>query len=110
MQYESINRINIAFDKGDIVEYNVSGGTYSASIALRTVDGKTAELKFDNTAELRSFIEHIIHSALKMDWSLNYPSEWHRVSEEVASLTDVAIWKARFVEQTEQEQDVMPPF
>lgn len=109
MQYESINRINVMFDKNDIVDYNVSGGTYSASISIKTVDGKVAELKFDNTQELRSFIEHIIHAALEIDWNVSYPSTWHNARQDVNSIEDVKAWKEQFTARP-VDQDVMPPF
>ena len=108
MQTEHINKTTIQFDKQDIVEYNLSGGTYSANIDLKTMDGKSVNIKFDNNDDLRSFVEHLVHSVLKMDWTLNYPSDWHRVTEEVASVSDIAAWKAQFTAPVEEQETQTP--
>ena len=91
MQTEHINRTNIQFDKGDLVEYSVNGGNYSAFIDLKMADGKVLQLQFNDNADLKAFIEHLMYAASKMEWDQKYPSNWHRATEEV---TSIEAWKA----------------
>lgn len=91
--FEKIDRLNISFDKQNIKDYTLSGGSYSASISMGTTDGKTVDIKFDDTEDMKQFVENLLTAAMELDFKLNYPSHWRNATTGRWSIEDVKEWK-----------------
>jgi hypothetical protein len=91
--FEKIDRVTVSFDKQDIRTYSISAGSYSATVTMVTADAKTVDLKFDNTTDLKQFIEMLITAGLKLEWETTYPSWYSNHSDGFFTLDDVREWK-----------------
>lgn len=100
--FEKIDRAIITFDKNEIKDYNIAGGTYSATLTVNTLEGKQIDLKFDNNEDLQAFIENVIDCAIHMDWSLHYPSHWRNAQSPRVTLKNLIAWRSAFESQVQQ--------
>jgi len=96
--FSTTTESKVDFDKGAIHTIGLSGGSsYRTNIFITTRDNNSINMSFQDNNELEDFLNMVVTAAVKMNWSMPYPSAnvYSNETDKITTIDDIKGWRRK---------------